>query len=163
LGVINEMAGPAVTIILKTSLTDEQRSTIWERIRELTNDIEGEDFWINGRPFVLWFGEEIEGIFSEIDYENVLGWIPKDAIGLAAMCNDEEGHIELAKLALEFALKYDGLINFDGVLNEASKEISGKLWEVPYETGSEERCISHVGDTEFLKSWINHEKFRMIK
>lgn len=140
-----------------------QRIAVRERIRELSSHIDKTAFWINGSPFLLICGEEYEGEFTEPNYEDTIGWLPRDAIGFAAMCNQPIDHYELGKLALEFARMHNGLIDFGGELNSAARKIHGNLWELHYEAESGKTCICHIGDDRFMESWLKHKEFRMIK
>jgi Family of unknown function (DUF6368) len=39
----------------------------------------------------------------------------------------------------------------------------GKVYEIYYETESNGRWVYHIVDTAFMRAWLNHPRFRMIK
>lgn len=155
--------GPTVRVILKSPLKDTQRHAAWERIRKLSNQVADKDFWINDRPFLIHFSEDDEDEFSDLDYEDTIGWLPQGSICFSAGCNQPADHFELGQLALDFACIHNGLIDFGGDLGAAALDVDGKLWELLYEAASGKICVSHIGDTTFMKAWLKHKNFRMIK
>lgn len=157
------MAGPTVAVILKSPLTDMHRKAISEQLNVLSRHNNNAEFRINGQPFLLMHGEEYAGQFSELHYEDTIGWRPQDSISFAAMCNQSADHYELGKLALEFCRIHDGLIDFGGELSSSARNLDGNLWELHYEAASGKTCICHIGDDKFMESWLNHKDFRMIK
>lgn len=105
-----------------------------------------------------------------------------------AFCNDDDSHKILGYLALFVAEKYDGLIDLTGAIIPPVKEdraireypyctieeirdfvykIEGKICEIEYEVGEGEgegrKWIYHVVDIAFLKNWLKHPHFHMIK
>ena len=95
------MAGPTVGILLKEKLSEVAKCEILAFIESVANEVSGNEFWINGAPLGYEFGpdypEEIDE-YSEADA--LIGWVPKDIIGLYAMCNGERDHIALGEVAL---------------------------------------------------------------
>ncbi len=160
------MAGPVASIILSTHITEEQRLFIRKEIIDISSHIEGDDFWVQERPFIVIIGPEYE---EEIDdyidngLHSLIGWTPKDIVGFAAMCNQHIDHHLLAEICLRFARKLDGLIDFDGELQINSTNTPGELLSVQYVAASGKECIYHVGNVEFLDWWIKQPEFRMIK
>ncbi len=102
-------------------------------------------------------------------------------------CNQDVDHRLLGYLCLAFALEYDGLVDFNGRLDprppddvstavserdrraerdrriaQRMRRVRGRLYVVDY--GSRNNPINcHVGDAEFMDSWLRHPRFRMIK
>jgi hypothetical protein len=152
------MAGPVAIIISKNIISKEQIQEINKYLKNNTTEIEGNDFWINDRPFIISYGEEYENQFQEYinDGTNkIIGWEPIDQMIIAAMSNQQIDHIILAELCISISIIIDGLIYFGGVLNINNDLIFGKLYNLP--------DGSHIGDTTFLKNWLNSKIFRMIK
>ncbi len=58
------MAGPVVSLILSKSITEEQKLFIRNEIKDISDNIEGDDFWVQERPFIVIIGPEYE---EEID------------------------------------------------------------------------------------------------
>ncbi|MGW1412705.1 DUF6368 family protein [Streptomyces sp. NPDC002403] len=105
---------------------------------------------------------------------------PVQGLVLAASCSGQVNHALLGHLALAFAQRLHALIDFDGVLGytpgdraEEAADLAraralvaalpGTVREVSYDTGSGDRWIRHVGDLQFLSSWLQHPDFRLVK
>ena len=43
------------------------------------------------------------------------------------------------------------------------QSMPGEVYEIYYETASNGQWIYHIVDTEFMRAWLNHPRFRMIK
>jgi hypothetical protein len=43
------------------------------------------------------------------------------------------------------------------------QSMPGEVYEIYYETASNGRWVYHIVDTTFMKAWLNHPRFRMIK
>jgi hypothetical protein len=126
--------------------------------------VEGNDFWIQKRPFLLNIDH------SEPLDENVsslLGWTPAGSILLAAMCNSDLDHRLLGKLCLHFARKYDGWVDFGGALishlTGNLQGLPGRVCTIPYITGLGEAWVSHIADADFFEAWLHHPGFHLIK
>lgn len=142
---------------------------------------EGDDFWVEERPFLVDFGQKSTSELDELTQAlgNVLGWTPRSSIMLAAMCNDRRDHQLLAQLCLRLASMFDGVVDFGGellsepILNRsapttavrvvAPSGLNGRLFAISYMTANGEYATSHLGDAPFLASWINDPRFQMVK
>lgn len=152
--------------------------------------MEGDDFWILGRPFMLSFDSN-EPVTEEVS--TVLGWSPQEAVVLAAMCNDRLDHRLLGELCLHFARQLEGWIDFGGALlprlsdsvrvwyesRDSSTSPGWEEWEphvrrmidglpgtlhtVLYSTEWGKEWGSHIGDADFLEAWLRHRDFHMVK
>lgn len=115
-----------------------------------------------------------------------LGFVPIQEISLSAWCNDRFDHRLLGYLTLTMAERFGGLINMRGAitppiprersmrakkypwctLEEISayvRQMPGRIWEIPYETGSGRNWVYHIVDSAFLRTWLRHPNFHMIK
>ncbi|MFD9374155.1 DUF6368 family protein [Streptomyces sp. NPDC059999] len=107
---------------------------------------------------------------------------PVQGLIVGAGCSGPMNHILLGHLTLALALRFDALVDFDGLLNgyrtvgdDTSHEavlararamasaLPGRLTEVPYGTGDGGRWLRHVGDVEFLEAWLRHPDFHLVK
>lgn len=157
------MAGPTASVILNESLSAANLQAVWEKVCLRATIVEGSHFWVDGRPFSLSFGEEYSGGFEELGYESVIGWSPRDSINITAMCNQQIDHYELAQLAMSLARLHGGLIDFGGDLGVLATSVLGRLWAVPYTGSLGRKCIFHIGDVQFIESWLASPHFRMVK
>lgn len=88
-----------------------------------------------------------------------LGYIPKELILVSAMCNQKIDHQLLAQLLIELADRFDAnMIDLFGNIQNRP-DLPGIVLEI--ETGSQ--FVSLMVSVEFLKAWLNHPDFRMIK
>ncbi|MFE5587824.1 DUF6368 family protein [Kitasatospora sp. NPDC056531] len=107
---------------------------------------------------------------------------PVQGLVVGAGCSGSVNHVLLGHLALTLALRLDALVDFDGLLsslpaagddtgNEAvlargralASALPGRLAEISYDTGGGGRWHRHVGDVEFLRAWLQHPDFHLVK
>jgi len=157
------MAGPTASVIFQTPLSTTQIESIEERIANLSEEVQGADFWVKGRPFIWNQGEEFDGEFDELEYLKYTGWKPHDQILLIAMCNGREDHRILADLCLLISREFSGRIDFGGQLIGVDDAAPGSLWAIPYDTYLGETTTNDIGDVEFLQWWSTQSNFHMIK
>jgi hypothetical protein len=156
------MAGPAASVLL-SDVVDGEGMVRLRRWLEGSFRSEGGDWWtplasteagmllVEAADYEGDDFEEAEGLIGEI------GFLPATEIVLAAAVNRPESHRLLGETALELALLYDGLIDFDGMLPPVAATLPGRCWTIPGENGWQ------VGDTTFLRAWLSHPEFRMVK
>ncbi len=148
------------------------------------------DGWIHERPFSISLGEDFEGELDE-DYSNSdflekTGWKPVERIGIVAMCNDKEDHLLLAQIASDLIdglgggfCDMDGIPSFYiqgpkkevGELTTLAAELDGEWFILTSHSspedgesfGKNETWQSICVDAAFLRSWMKHENFRMVK
>jgi Family of unknown function (DUF6368) len=117
---------------------------------------------------------------------NFLGYYPKQSINLFAGCNKALDHRILGYLALQLAERYDGIIDMNGAITppvhpggyypfgnypwHTLEEISafvhampGRVLERYYTVSPDRRWVSHMVDTTFMRAWLEHPHFHMIK
>lgn len=103
---------------------------------------------------------------------------------LFSYCSGRQNHLALGHLALALANRFDALIDFGGLLGyrfslhdvDAEEEavrlaearalvssLPGRVWEMPYAAYGGGSWYSHVGDRDFLRAWLGHPDFHMIK
>lgn len=190
------MAGPTASIIVPDSMNDELRADIRADVKRMSTKVDADDFWIQGRPFILTLGPEYEGELEEYVTDGVpqvIGWTPRDTIGLAAMCNERQDHLILGHLCLHFVRKTNGLVDFGGALTPPIRcevqrlfdehysgagtswadwephfrtmiqDLPGHVYAVPYTTADRHAWVSHLCDADFLEAWLQHPDFHMVK
>src|SRR5687767_3964244 len=107
------MGGPTASVLFRDAFDSAAEAKCKKQLG-LCAATHGDDFEIQGRPFALSFGEDYAGQFSDLvdeGLEKVLGWAPKGAVGLAAMCNDEIDHRLLGMMCLRAARSFDGVVD----------------------------------------------------
>ncbi|MFI4853003.1 MAG: DUF6368 family protein [Gimesia chilikensis] len=160
------MAGPAAGIILPEPLTQVQKNDIFLYLESIASQIHGKyDYSIEGRPFLYTEGPETDDALQNYIDEavpEVIGWIPQDSIGFAAMCKSEQDHRILGELCLYFARELSGLIDFGWTLGKLT-DYCGTLYEIYYDKHNGLNQFYHVGDAEFMEYWLQHPAFHMIK
>lgn len=138
-----------------------------------------------GRPFLLDIDSELPWGMAEEDspqaspsyYEQPFGVIPDHDVHLSAMSNDPSDHRVLGELALMLAERLGGVIDLVGlitpkgvnhwdlwsdarpVVEAFTDTMAGKALAIP----SDRDWASHTVDTTFLRSWMAHPEFHMIK
>ena len=132
------MGGPSAGILFPAPLSDATKVAVREEIHRLTPSIEGDDFWIEGSPFILSFGFEYEEVTQEYEENRVpeiIGWMPRDKITFIAMCNDAHSHRVLAELCTHFSQKMGGLIDLCGSLTPLISDELKQLFHDEYILG----------------------------
>jgi hypothetical protein len=146
-------------------------------------------FWLGDEhPFIVilreedpYYPDELED-FADLDEHGLptlLGWRPQDRLGFAAMCNGDEDHVLLAELCIRFAEQLDGVIDFGGDLSvgpdlsgpspsparriDAPEGLAGVLYAAVYKSVAGTYATCHYGDAAFLRAFLGHPQFRMIK
>ncbi|WP_437792253.1 DUF6368 family protein [Sorangium sp. So ce693] len=167
------MAGPVASVLLPAKMSVERVAALRSGISRIANDVRGDDFWLDQRPFILTVGPEYPEAISEIleaGLPEMLGWSPEDVVSFAAMCNDDEDHRLLARLCIDLAEAEGGVIDFcgqlaigpplDGLRDDKPVRVEnpGGVTGVLFAT-----MRSHYGDVAFARSWLRHASFRMVK
>ena len=146
-----------------------------------------------GRPFLVGIGTELpweedvltEGGETPAFYEHPFGLCPDMGVTLCAMSNQPEDHRILGELALAVAERLGGIIDLCGLIvprkvpfedwhgaawsamqpevEAFTAAMPGKAVAIPYMTISEREWASHTVDAEFLRAWLCHPEFHMIK
>ena len=160
------MAGPTASILISDKLSDEQRLSVRSAILEMSNHVDGNSFWIQERPFIVGFGPEYDGEMEEYatsSLSSMTGWMPKDSVRFAAMCNQPIDHRLLGGLCLRVAKLLGGVVNFGAELDLETKRWEGKLFVLHDQSVSGGECECHIGTAAFLEWWLKQPNFHMIK
>lgn len=180
-----------IKTILDTVSNEVVKSDIWDWEFWVNNTKSIGGNWVGeGRPFAIaarlpeMETQELEIIVAEFGFE------PQQALQLDAMSNSQEDHRIMGVLLLHLAETLHGVVNFNGALlpslpkemyegfwlwqeanwsdvatyfDEMVSGIPGKVVSVEYETIGDRTWAYHVGDNEFMKAWLQHPYFHMIK
>lgn len=170
------MAGPTLSVLLKGfSTTNIQK--LYVLIDELSEEREGKDFYMSSssasygmseqKPFsfdiIDMDSDESEYDTQELDQIEIkTNFRPNTYILLMAMTNDFESYKLLGILALKIAKTFNGIIDFGGKLN-IDDSIKGKTYNIDYKTAVGTSTQYNIGDAEFMKYWLVHENFNLVK
>lgn len=177
------MAGPVASILLRSALAPADQSRIIADLTQLATHIDGDSFWLgDDHPFIVAFGEDYPGELDELDdtgLPSLLGWRPQGILTFIAMCNGDRDHELLAELCIRFAEQLDGLIDFGGQLRigpdlggaspfpprriDGPEGLPGVLYAAAYPTARGPYATSHCSDAAFLRAFLHHPRFRMVK
>ena len=122
---------------------------------------------------------------------NHFGFQPEYCVQVDASCNDETDHAILGALMLHFATSLDGVIDFGGAIlprlpagldkkgswwkkkdewanvesyfRKMVEIMPGKVVSIEYQTINDKTWAYHVADATFLRAWLQHPDFHMIK
>jgi hypothetical protein len=145
--------------------------------------------WEEDWPFEVSVAERADESTDEVDrfrnlIEDAFGVRPGDSIRLSAWRNGDGPHRILGELCLAFAERFGGIISFGGALEPRRYDLygieadwadvapysdamlagmPGKLLAVPYRTARDTDWVSHFGDSTFMRAWLSHPGFHMIK
>lgn len=162
------MAGPVASVLLRSKLTPERVARLRSDIAAMASTVQGNDFWLEERPFILSIGPEHAEEIPELcehGLPQLSGWVPADIVRFSAMCNDVRDHQLLAGLCSELAEQEGGLVDFGGHLAMAPTPKAGcERVDVPHTSGILfATSSSHYGDATFVRAWLRHPRFHMVK
>jgi len=174
------MAGPTASVLLgQTADVERVRKYIEDTFQTMQLGVPRHgleiayDGWIDKRHLIVTCGLKYEERFEEIDMAELsraCGFAPVDEIGIAAMVNSAEDHFMLARVCCFLAEEFHGIIALHGkpwdIPDAQVKQIPGQLIALrDFDGGeplSEERSDIYC-DAIFLKNWMKHTSFRMVK
>lgn len=174
------MGGPIAGIVSPRSLDDRQLRVLRALIAARAEVVEGDNFWIEGRPFGVAFGDS-EGALAEAIAAGLaaaLGWMPGSTVSLTAMCNRPLDHRLLGETCLDFVQALGGVVDFGGQLPigpalagsecsptwfERPEGIAGSLLAMAYPIEGGSFGLCHYGDARFMRSWLGAPGFGMVK
>ena len=125
----------------------------------------------------------------EHQIDGTFGYRPVQSVDWVAMCNGDHNHQVLGELCLWTAERFDGVIGFGGPLLPALPEhlrgrrmcerlawdevrplhhqmvggMPGRIIEHLYRTANDTTWAFHTADVEFMRAWLTHPEFHMIK
>ena len=125
--------------------------------------------------------------WTAASYQQTFGLLPDHRVSFYAMCNSKEDHRILGELVLAVVEQLAGVIDMDGLVlpGSAYRHAPGR-WQAPwealkssvqafnqsmpgiavaatYETAAGHQWASHTVDATFLRAWMQHPEFHMIK
>lgn len=173
------MGGPAAAILLRSRLDPGLIGRVHGVIAQSATRVSGEDFYIGDAPFVVGFGPEYPEELEDVENEGVpaaFGWTPRDVVVFAAMCGRPSDHRALAELCIRAAVALDGIVDLGGGLldlpglyatpglhTEHVEGLDGALFVASRVDTFGRRLVTHYSDAGFLRAWMEHPKFRMVK
>ncbi len=176
------MGGPVAVILLRDALSEVNTAEVRAEILAAAERIEGDDFWIDRRPFYVCFGEEYPGDLEDSfddGLPDVLGWKPKGLLAFGTVCKQQKDQRILAELCVMFGRKLDGIIALAGPLPlgpsldgptstppvrvENPNNLRGVLFATSSLTANGVYRTSHYADTTLMESWIKDSRFHLVK
>lgn len=148
------MAGPCSEIYLPSRISPSDESRIRALIDSVAGKVEGDDFWIAGRPFLFDFDEPDEEVRQLV----LDGWRPQGVVSFCAMCNDQCDHVLLAMLCHRTAELLGGLIVL-GDISALTRDPSVLTFDGRRPTEE----LGYVVHPRFLAYWLSHPDFRLVK
>ena len=148
------MAGPCLTIYVPDALSDLNRAEIENYIEVISNEVQGNDFWVSGQPF-LWNTHAPDEEESLLDLN---GWGPKLVMYFCAMCNNPASHVLLATICDKVASMINGMILLGDMTyltdNPMVLKMSGHIIVEDF---------GYIVEPKFLSYWLGEREFRLIK
>ncbi|MEI5522337.1 DUF6368 family protein [Streptomyces brasiliscabiei] len=119
-----------------------------------------------GRPFLVYLmgpGVGDESTFEaehadEPEVEAVLGFTPTHAVNVSACCNREIDHVATALLTAAVVDVIGGLAKAE-LLDGQASVVAG----LPGVLGITDDDWTALGTAEFLRAWVRHPAFRLVK
>jgi hypothetical protein len=117
-------------------------------------------------------------------FQDEFGFEPVQGVVFFAARSGEAYHRVLAELCLAVAEEFGGIVSFGGALEPRRYDtysieaewstvapysdamlagMPGTLVARPYQTGRDTTWVAHYGDATFLRAWMKHPLFHMIK
>lgn len=178
------MAGPTASIWIDTPVDSATQEFVHSICTLVASEVEGSDFRVKdtrpingsyngqGRPFLSTLDDLLPGYIDYIpeDISAVSSHFASEAkaeISFAAMCNQPEDHRILGELCLHTANAFNGIVNFNGglyfgVYRDRAKR-SSVLRSLATKDDYLSTDLSDYGTTDFLRAWLSHPDFRMVK
>ena len=148
------MAGPCLTIYVPEELSVPNRAEIEGYIDILSNEVQGNDFWIGGQPF-LW---SVHAPDEDEVLLDLKGWNPKQVLTFCAMCNNPASHVLLATMCIKIAGIIDGMILLEDMTSLTDKAVilkmSGHLVVEDY---------GYFVEPKYLSYWLGEREFHLVK
>lgn len=143
----------------------------------------------SGRSFAVNCGSPSHFDVAELArIETGFGFAPAAEVTVSAFCNDDEDHRILGEFCTRLAEKLGGIVDFNGALlppipvgrlvvdfvdlewRQVETDflrmiagLPGLLLGISYEPQPGREWVHHIGDVAFLKAWLGHPNFRMVK
>ena len=128
-------------------------------VESIADRTQGQDFWIEGCPFVYsteWAWEGHKESYKDLRDE--AGWSPQSILNLGAMCNDGEDHKALGQICFALASHFNGLIEFGARLSEYTNDESILSCPAHFQIQG-----SSVLGPSLMNRWLQHADFAMVK
>lgn len=148
------MAGPCVDIFVPRKISSSDEMSVRAVIESISSDVEGNDFWIAKRPFLVQFGQPEPEAAALI----LNGWHPEGTVSFCAMTNTNSDHVLLAVLCYRTAQLLDGLIVLDDI-STITKDQSVLTFDGTRPIDD----YGYIVSPDFLGNWLSHPEFRLLK
>lgn len=177
------MGGSSASVLLPRPLTQAEREEIRASVSLESNHLIEAHF--PGHDYSIFIDEFTEIHRAKIDETFGLMWTTK--VELDAIVSGSESNRILGQITVRLAEHYGGITDFGGVLWPSAAgdkwrghgntewhdierevmailgELPGRLIALPYKTARDTQWAVHYGDARFLRAWLEHPHFHMIK
>jgi hypothetical protein len=187
------MGGPSATVLFSKPMEDARVRSIIEqsvrgvlrsseRVLETPRGTTWHQYAFDGRLFLVSHGEEDPGEWQDLKERNIaalIGWQVEDQVSIGAECNDDRDHLLLGKAVLSIAAECGGVVSFTGCpptpestpgdaeqrFVKLTEAFPGRLYRLAYRDEKGQMLPAHefLCDATFLRAWLIHPYFRMLK
>jgi hypothetical protein len=154
------MSSYAVTVLTPRPFTDEDKLRVANFISALADEADPAaktSFHICSQPFDF----EFPPLDEEQARIDVHGWSPKGALQLGTYCGSPVNHIMLGVLSSRLARMFNGWIELDGALSQATNNLS----VLSYDGAAGRLRTPSGGDVispSLMDYWLGFADFRLV-
>lgn len=148
------MAGPCLSVFTPQRPSPDDEAEIRVLVAAMASKVDGDDFWIAGRPFFVKFRDPE----AEDQALDLGGWSPEGEVSACAMCNDPVDHILLGTVCCRAAEILGGLIAL-GDLSIVTRDPSVLTFDGRFVVEG----YGYFATPAFLANWMASPEFRLMK
>lgn len=129
------MEGISAGVLVKYKLDELDKVRVLAYIRSISNEVGDTIFWVNGSPLGYELGSDNPRAIEEYSScKKLIGWAPKDIIGLYVWSNSDKDRTALGEVASGIAEIVSGVSTFTKTLkrvSETMEELNDPITEYP--------------------------------
>jgi hypothetical protein len=147
------MSGPCAHVLLPNELSAAQHEELIHYLNIASSSVEGDAFWMAGRPFFWYTGRPDEEEVADF----LPDWYPKAEVVFCAGCRGAASDFCLGMLVAKVAQMFGGIIALGGHIQSFTDDPFILLLEGRYQYEDEDLLTP-----EFMYHWIAHPHFKMV-
>lgn len=172
------MGGASSSVLLKRFLSSDEQELLKAKIKEISSQVSGDNFWISNTLPIGGAGRteriipaslnicdvKLGGTYEPSELEIIkreLGYLPRQELGIDVFINGDAAHRVLGELSLFLADQFDGFIDFCGfIVPEKSRKFGKGNFENSWEDvrSDAERWASSVPGIVFAVPYVVSEE-----